>query len=185
MEPPRTEQDWFCFPCGHGICKGCNDEMVARRFLACPTCRTPRENVSQQQVELANRARVDADAALPDDVPSVGRYGATIFFPDESGGANPFAPLAQFVGTPLPAASMPEGGGGGGGGGGDDDEALELARVLQAQEMVGEHLPLTQTTAARTAVTGPMRELVDRLLTPVPILEFLAQREIVRRHRPG
>jgi hypothetical protein len=180
MEAPRTEHDWFCFPCGHGICAECNDKMIARRFLACPTCRTPREGVSERQVEAANQARVDMDAFRDDgweenDAPNVGRYGPTIFFPDESGGANPFGPLSQAIGSPISAPSAspraPE----------DDDAAL--AQVLQAQEMVGMHLPLTRTTSARTAVHGPMRDLVDRLLSPAPISEFLAHRELVRRQR--
>ena len=181
MEAPRTEHDWFCFPCGHGICAECNGKMIARRFLACPTCRTPREGVSERQVEVANQARVDMDAFRDDgwevnDVPNVGRYGPTIFFPDESGGANPFGPLAQAIGFPVSTPSVPvralE----------DDDEAL--AQVLQAEEMVGVHLPLTRTTLARTAVHGSMRDLVDRLLSPAPISEFLAHRERVRRSQP-
>lgn len=180
MEAPRTEDEWFCFPCGHGICAECNDKMLTRRFLACPTCRTPREGVSERQVEVANQARVDRDAFRDDgweenDAPSVGRYGSTIFFPDESGGANPFGPLAQAIGSPLSAPSAPVGAPE------DDDEALALAQVLQAQEMVGVHLPLTRTTSVRMAVHGPMRDLVDRLLSPAPMSEFLAHRELVRR----
>lgn len=180
MEAPRTEHDWFCFPCGHRICAECNNKMLARRFLACPTCRTPREGVSERQVEVANQSRVDMDALRddgwePNDVPGVGRYGPTVFFPDESGGANPFGPLTQAIGSPLSASSVPVSAPE------DDDEAL--AQVLQAQEMVGVHLPLARTTSARTAVHGPMRDLVDRLLSPAPISEFLAHRELVRRQR--
>lgn len=181
MERPPTEHDWFCFPCSHGICAGCNEKMVARGFLACPTCRTPREGVSERQVEEANQARVDMDAFRDDgweenDAPNVGRYGATVFFPDESGGANPFGPLARAMGSSIPVPfapdRVPE----------DDDEAL--AQVLQAEGMAGMHLPLTRTTSARVAVRGPMRDLVDRLLSPAPISEFLAHRELVRRAYP-
>lgn len=181
MEGPPTEQDWFCFPCGHGICVKCNEQMIARRFLACPTCRTPREGVSEHQVQAANQARADGDAFRDggweeNSVPNAGWQEATVFFPDESGGANPFGPLSQAMGAPVrtPFASIhtPE----------DDDEAL--AQVLQAQEMVGVHLPQTQTTSARTVVSGPMRDLVDRLLSPAPISEFLAHRALVRRAQP-
>ena len=166
----HTKNEWFHFPCGHSICEECNGQMLARRFLACPTCRTPREGVSQRQVDLANQARVDVD----DDAERVqaGRYASTIFFPDESGGANPFGSLVQAIGSPLsaaPSALTPE----------EEDEAL--AQVLQAEEMVGVHLPLTRTTSVRSSVHGPMRDLVDRLLSPAPISEFLAQREVVRR----
>lgn len=172
----HTKNNWFSFPCGHSVCAECDEKMLARRFLSCPTCRTPREGVSQRQVEAANQARADRHAREDggwDDQFPVGRYGPTMFFPDESGGANPFGALAQAMGSPLSApfapARAPE----------DDDEAL--AQVLQAEEMVGVHLPLARTTSARTAVHGPMRELVDRLLSPAPISEFLAQREVVRR----
>lgn len=174
----HTKNNWFSFPCGHSVCVECDDEMRARRFLSCPTCRTPREGVSQRQVEAANQARVDVhareDGAWDDQLPSVGRYGPTVFFPDESGGANPFGALALAIGRPPSEPPVPprapE----------DDDEAL--AQMLQAEEMVGVHLPLTRTTSARTSVHGPMRDLVDRLLSPAPISEFLAQREVVRRH---
>ena len=173
----HTKNNWFSFPCGHSVCAECNEKMLARRFLSCPTCRTPREGVSQRQVEAANQARVDMHAREDDgweeDRPDVGRYGPIMFFPDESGGANPFGVLTNAIGTPLSAPSVPfrapE----------DDDEAL--AQVLQAEEMVGVHLPLTRTTSVRSSVHGPMRDLVDRLLSPAPISEFLAQREVVRR----
>ena len=145
--------------------------MIARRFLACPTCRTPREGVSQHQVEVANQARVDVD----DDygLVNTGRYASTVFFPDESGGANPFGSLLHAIGSPLSAPSVltPE----------DEDEAL--AQVLQAQEMVGQHLPLTRTTSIHTSVHGPMQDLLDRLLEPGSINDFLAQRDAVLRNR--
>ena len=171
----HTKNNWFSFPCGHSICAECDEKMLARRFLSCPTCRTPREGVSQRQVEAANQARVDMHAREDDgwveDRPGVGRYGPMMFFPDESGGANPFGVLTNAIGSPLsaPSAPMPE----------DEDEAL--AQILQAEEMVGVHLPLARATSVRTAVHGPMRDLVDRLLSPAPISEFLAQREVVRR----
>jgi len=165
----RTKDDWFAFPCGHSICAECNGKMLERQFLSCPTCRTPREGVSPQQVEAANRSRAEEG----NEPPQVARFAATIFFPDESGGANPFGPLTHH--DPSAAVAMltegepPE----------DDDEAL--AQVLQAQEVVGVRLPLTRTISVRDSVHGPMRELVDRLLSPAPLQEFLAQREIVRR----
>lgn len=167
----HTKNDWFHFPCGHSICNECNGKMLARRFLACPTCRTPREGVSRQQVDLANQARVDVDD--DDDRVQAGRYGSTIFFPDESGGAHPFGSLLQAIAPPIPTPSVltPE----------EEDEAL--AQVLQAEEMVGQHLPLTRVTSARLAVRGPMRELMDSLMTPGTMEDFLAQREAVRRRR--
>ncbi len=49
------------------------------------TCRTPREGVSEQQVQAANQARVDVDAFRDggweeNRVPNAGRYEATVFF---------------------------------------------------------------------------------------------------------
>ena len=167
MEP--TKNEWFAFPCGHSICAECTDKMLTRQYLSCPTCRTPREGVSPQQVEAANRSRAEEE----NEPPQVARFAATIFFPDESGGANPFGVLAQAIGSPLPSPFAPEESPE------DDDEAL--AQVLQAQEVVGVRLPLTRTISVRDSVHGPMRELVDRLLSPVPMQEFLAQREVVRR----
>ena len=167
MEP--TKDDWFAFPCGHSICSECNDKMLERQYLSCPTCRTPREGVSPQQVEAANRSRAEEE----NEPPQVARFASTIFFPDESGGANPFGVLTQAIGSSLPSPFAPEESPE------DDDEAL--AQVLQAQEVVGARLPLTRTISVRDSVHGPMRELVDRLLSPVPMQEFLAQREVVRR----
>ena len=75
--------------------------MLERQFLSCPTCRTPREGVSPQQVEAANRSRAEQG----NEPPQVARFAATIFFPDESGGANPFGPLTHH--DPSAAVAMP------------------------------------------------------------------------------
>ena len=171
MDP--TKDDWFSFPCGHLICSECNEKMVARSFLACPTCRTPREGVSERQVESANRSRVAMHAEQDAGTlwAANGIQLAMLFFPDETGGANPFTPLmaegiaapATTPGRPSPAA----------------DEAL--ARVLQAEDEAGGVLPLRRASAVR--LRGPLRALVGRLLSPGSIADFLAQREVVRRQR--
>ena len=162
METPRTEHDWFCFPCGHGICTECNDKMIARRFLACPTCRTPREGVSQHQVDAANDARVARHAAQE----GGGQQVQFIFFPDESQGADPFRSLLQ------PGAPQNE----------SADDFL-LAQATEAASVVRSVLPhLAETSGPVLRLSGPLRALVDRLLTPGSMEEFLAQRETVRRH---
>ena len=51
----------FVFPCGHKVCSDCEDRLTARRFLSCPTCRTPREGVTPSEVDAANHARVNED----------------------------------------------------------------------------------------------------------------------------
>ena len=139
-----TEHDRVCFPCGHWVCSPCDARMLANGFLACPTCRTPREGVSQGQVELANRARTERHAEQDRSRALALREGGQVlqvlFFPDESEGAHPFGPLDAGAG----AASRP---------------------VLLRLE-------------------GQMRELVDQLLRPGSLMDFLAQRELVRdRHR--
>ena len=108
-------------------------------------------------------------------MPSVGRYGSTIFFPDESGGANPFGSLAHAIGRPLSAPSVPTA---------RRTRTRRSAQVLQAEEVVGQHLPLTRVDGGpRLAVRGPMRELMDSLMAPGTMEDFLAQREVVRRRR--
>ena len=129
---PLTENQ-FRFPCGHGVCTGCNGRLAQRRFLSCPTCRTPREGVSERQVERANHARAREDQGVEEGEPLVvfagGREFQVLFFPDESDGQHPFAPLGGPPGTlhevrpgggarrarteAAPAAGRAAGGGGG------------------------------------------------------------------------
>ena len=168
-----TEHNRFCFPCGHWICDGCNQKMLQHNFLACPTCRTPREGVSQRQVESANHARVERHAAQDEQQMLVLRAGGqelrVMFFPDESDGANPFGPLRQ--------ASRPRNATG--------DNHL-LAQVVEAASAVQSVLPhLSQSSGPGVRIEGPMRELVDRLLRPGTVEEFLAQREVVRVNGGG
>lgn len=60
----RTERSRAVFPCGHAVCAACDDKLRARRFFACPTCRTPREGFSREEVDRAAQARTLDDAAL-------------------------------------------------------------------------------------------------------------------------
>ena len=164
----HTEDNRFCFPCGHWICDGCNQQMLQRNFLACPTCRTPREGVSQRQVDAANRARTEQYAEQDGAQSLVLRAGGqelrVMFFPDESEGANPFGPL----GHPGRSRNAT-----------DDDHML--AQVIEAASAVQSVLPhLAQSSEPGLRLEGPMRELVDRLLRPSTMEEFLAQREAVR-----
>ena len=164
----RTEDERFCFPCGHWICDGCNQKMLQHNFLACPTCRQPREGVSQRQVEAANRARTEQHAEQDGAQALVLRAGGqelrVMFFPDESEGANPFGPLGQAARPRNPT---------------DNDHML--AQVIEAAEAVQSVLPhLSQSSEPGLRLEGPMRELVDRLLRPGTVQEFLAQREAVR-----
>ena len=85
---PRTEMSRF--PCGHAVCARCDRTLVQRGFLSCPTCRTPREGVSARQVEEANQQRAAEDAGNENGVQmTVAQGGAQyqiLFFPDQSEG---------------------------------------------------------------------------------------------------
>ena len=58
-----TEHARVTFPCGHAVCRTCDNSMQRRGFHSCPLCRTPREGFSQGQVDMAAQARTLADAA--------------------------------------------------------------------------------------------------------------------------
>lgn len=158
-----TENDNFRFPCGHFTCTECNEKMLLRNFLACPTCRTPRENVSQQEVDSANRERVESTREHESIfmlTPSGSRF-QVIFFPDGSGGANPFGPLQ------LPTSPT-------------SGDSLHAQTVHASQVAEGEFTNLPVSTDAMLRLSGPMRALLNSLLSTSNITEFLAQRENVR-----
>ena len=164
----HTKRDWFSFPCGHSICAECNDKMISHRFLSCPTCRTPREGVSQRQVEQANQARAERQSGRVG-----GRGMEVVFFPVEADGADPFRSLNELLvpAPPLRTQAWDAGDGE------DADEAL--ARVTQAEEFVRAHMPHLRTSVA-VNLRGPMRTLVHELLRPGSVEDFLAHREAVR-----
>ena len=174
----RTERDRVCFPCGHFVCAPCDSRMLANGFLSCPTCRAPREGVSQRQVDAANRARAERHAAQDGERSLVLRAGErevrVMFFPDESVGGDPFGPLAR---APRP-------------GGGSRNEAENdhlLAQAIEAAAAVQSALPhLAEPLGPQLRLEQPMRQLVERLLRPGTVRDFLAQREAVRAsQRPG
>ena len=165
-----TEAERFCFPCGHWICAACNAKMLQHHFLACPTCRTPREGVSQRQVDSANDARVARHAAQEGGrwltLRAQGQEMRVMFFPDESRGANPFGLLLQPNAPQDPTAN----------------ERL-LEQATEAASVVRSVLPhlVTEPSGPVLRLNGPMRALVDQLLRPGSVEEFLAQRAVVRR----
>ena len=180
---PLTE-DQFRFPCGHGVCTGCNGRLAQRRFLSCPTCRTPREGVSERQVERANRARAREDQGMEEGEPLVvfagGREFQVLFFPDESDGQHPFAPLGGPPGTlhevrpgggtrraRAEAAPDPE----------EQQAALQAAEAALAADEANRSLG--GNGRQRLTLRGPVRDLVDALTRPTTVQEFLAHRERV------
>ena len=58
-EMDRTKANYL--PCGHCVCDDCDKRLLERRFLFCPTCRTPRLGVSDEQVQAANVQRSTED----------------------------------------------------------------------------------------------------------------------------
>ena len=174
-------EDQFRFPCGHGVCSECERRLATRNFLSCPTCRTPREGVSQHEVEHANRDRVQQD--MGDNqlvIYAGGRHFEVLFFPDESEGAHPFGPLlpqtrarsalrhgAALV-RPVEQANPTE----------QDALAVQAAGDVLAGD--ARNLQALRLSGERITLYGPMRELVNALTRPTSIQEFLAQRERLR-----
>ena len=171
----RTERDRFCFPCGHWICAPCDARMLENGFLACPTCRTPREGVSQGQVEAANHARTERHAEQDGRRSLVLRAGGrelqVLFFPDETGGSNPFGPLGWPAPPPPrdPAA--------------DDHLLAQATEAASAARSVLPHLAASYGPLLQ--LDGPLGALVNQLLTIGSVEEFLAQREAVRANSGG
>ena len=176
LEPLTKDQ--FRFPCGHGVCTGCNGRLSQRNFLSCPTCRTPREGVSQRQVDSANhaRARDDRDSEHQLVVFAGGREYQVLFFPDESDGQHPFAPLEGPPGTlhevrpPRTASEQAEQA--------EHETALQVAEALldayeEDREVLG------RRGSRRLTIQGPMRDLVNALTQPTSVEQFLAHRDRV------
>lgn len=203
------------FPCGHSVCTACNATLLQRGFLACPTCRTPREGITQAAVDHANEQRTLQDqgeengGAGTGTAPAIGmtvshagdRY-RILFFPDASEG-NPFATLGRqdMSGWPAP--------GGPGGRGARPMRLMRAARTLhiappyhtrharagrrgerngegadgggsegEEQEDEEENRE-NRPPGVRMRLDGPMANLVNGLLNPVDLPEFLARRQRV------
>ena len=103
----RARSVW---PCGHAVCRECDRRMGGNGLHRCPTCRTPREGMNEQEAALAaqtaalaQRAR-DAAAANgghPTGVQSVlthaGRNYEVIFFASQASDARPTDVLEAFA----------------------------------------------------------------------------------------
>ena len=198
FEETVTERSYF--PCGHSVCISCNATLLQRGFLNCPTCRTPREGVSQAAVDHASQQRVlreqggeNGGAGTPIGLPvsHAGERYRIIFFPDESQGS-PFATLGRQDMSGLPAP---------GGRGARAMRPMRAVRTLrlappyhtqrrsgrgqeeaveeEEEEEGGEGNQENRPPGARIALDGPMEALVDGLLNPVDVPEFLARRQRV------
>ena len=182
-------KDQFRFPCGHGVCNDCERRLATRDFLSCPTCRTPREGVSQRQVDLANHARVHAEQETESDALIVfagGRRFEVLFFPDESEGQNPFGPLggAAASGAQMGARRVLQYGAIGGPDAAEQELALQAAANVLGQDEANRRVLRPNNHRGRITLQGPMRELVDALTRPISVAEFLAQRERLQPRVP-
>ena len=181
-------EDQFRFPCGHGVCGGCEQRLASHNFLSCPTCRTPRQGVSQGEVERANTARALLDTQHDELVVFAGgRQFQVLFFPDESEGQHPFGPLMGSGSlTSLHEATHPRNERPRQHGAADaatQEAALAAAEAaLVADEASRGPLGPDNPHGAGTQLTlrGPLRDLVESLMRPTSMPEFLAQRERVR-----
>ena len=166
-----TEENRILFPCSHWVCSPCDGKMLANGFLACPTCRTPREGVNQSEVDVANRARtqrhVEQEGPRTLLLRAGGRQLQVLFFPDEANGENPFTSLGMSLPQRDPTTN---------------DHML--AQAVDAASVVHAVIPhLRESSGPMLRLDGPIRDLVNQLLTPGTIGAFLAQREAVRSHR--
>ena len=165
------------FPCGHLVCRACDEKMSHRGFHACPLCRTPREGFSQDDVNLATEARVRADAEIAQPAHVVFLHferqngaGQTIFFPNQSQG-DPFAILRAEGGSHVDAMrrirhSSPS------------DENVEPQRRSASAAAAA-------AAAAAELIGDSMYQLIARdLLQPTDLSRFLAHhRDITTRNQ--
>ena len=215
FEEDVTERSHF--PCGHFVCTACNATLLQRGFLNCPTCRTPRNGVSQAAVEHASQQRVlqneadergDGGMGVGMTISHAGQRYRILFFPDESQGS-PFATLGRqdMGGWPAPGGRgaramrpmraartlrmMPpyhsrsplsslqnrtrrrEGGQA-------EEEEEEEEEEGEGEEENREGAPRAHRPPGEPMTLDPsMERLVDGLLNPVDVSEFLARRQRV------
>jgi hypothetical protein len=192
------------FPCGHVVCGACNAQLERRAFLACPTCRTPRAGVSVREVNAAAERRVLADehreAAEADNsayltITRAGQRFNVMFFPTEDRtnpmltigsrlrpagrGASRWSGRIQLSDHAAIRAAVAQLGGAPA----DDDDGRDGdAREQSVRDAEGAPATATTPPASTTPLnlTGPMAALVDGLLRPVGVPEYLALREAAR-----
>ena len=201
--------DPSAFPCGHVVCGACNAQLERRAFLACPTCRTPRAGVSVREVNAAAERRVladehreaaDADNSAYLTITRAGERFNVMFFPTEDR-TNPMLSIgsrlrpagrsaARWSGriqlsdhaairaavTQLGVAPANDY---------DDDDYDDDGGDAWEQSVRGAGgAPVTTrpppTSTTPLDLTGPMAALVDGLLRPVGVPEYLALREAAR-----
>lgn len=200
--------DPSAFPCGHVVCGACNAQLERRAFLACPTCRTPRAGVSVHEVNAAAERRVLADehreAASADDsayltITRAGERFNVMFFPTEDR-TNPMLTIGSRLRPAGRGASRWSGRiqlsdhaairaavaqlGGASPPNDDDYDDDDNGDAWEQPVRGAGGAPVTTipppTSTTPLVLTGPMAALVDGLLRPVGMPEYLALREAAR-----
>lgn len=163
--------------------------MLQRGFLNCPTCRTPREGVTQAAVEHANQQRTlqdqedergDGGMGVGMTISHAGQRYRILFFPDESqgspfatlgrqdmSGAGPIRPMraARTLRTTPPYHTRPSARRG----------AVEAEEGNESESEGDENRP----PGVPMRLDPSMERLIDGLLNPVDVPEFLARRQRV------
>ena len=174
-ELPRTKMAHF--PCGHAVCTRCDRSLRQREFLFCPTCRTPREGVSAEQVELSNQRRVQDDTQNENGIQVTAAQRNVqyriLFFPDESHGtplvfSRALRPLRNVrIRRSVPPHHRRE----------SRDRSRDRGDGEgEGEEQEGEG---GQNVNAPVLLDSAIASLVDGLMTPVSVDEFLARRRRV------
>ena len=104
---PIAAGDAFAFPCAHVVCLACNEKLVGRHYLSCPTCREPRAGLSQRDVDAASSLRTAQDAPQRPTVEHEGRRFEVVFLRSEAEGS-PFDVLQRTSGGLLGPAHLEE-----------------------------------------------------------------------------
>ena len=182
----RTERARSVFPCGHAVCRACDANMMRRNFHSCPTCRTPREGFSQEEVDLAAHARAVQDAETDDP-------GTTVMFAVQVYGdqrapsapsAPPSAPLTgsmffrnESTGDPFTALRLT--------GAAAARGVLTLRRSQRGAERVeDEEDETSDATEGRPILDQALHEFIrTQLLQPSDLHTFLARHRELFGHR--
>ena len=194
------------FPCGHIVCRTCDQKMLQRNDHRCPTCRTPRAGVSREAADAHATRQLHLDMAEEADHEMGGMGGVgrrirtphgptTIFFPNEAQGdvfEQINAAIAAGIGRRRPGtaprnvtifaefARL-------------DERHLEAQRVRRSTRSTRttptSEARIVHDTADRTIVNLTTSEdnlneslsrLVSELISPSSLATFMAVREQVR-----
>lgn len=194
------------FPCGHAVCRTCDQQMRTRAFFSCPVCRTPREGFSRAEVDAAAQARALNDAAEEErdwgvhslgsganaGVPVYARRssmpagGVSVVFFRADGSGDPFDSLRTALLQSAPRRGTRTGAGAAVGRvhgallqnlDGEDENAAGIADDDEASE---NRVP-APAPAAEVVLAPDVRQFIEQhLLNPTPLEDAIAARVQLR-----